>query len=107
MVGGKSLTKKAEEGSIQWKRRQEGVRAHKDIQGVGATAQIPLQQNLLWEQSCSTALSYFILESTLTVIPAMLPLGFPSTQTTAHGRNAPTANSVWMRLPAHLFLWGT
>lgn len=78
MVGGKSLTKKAEEGSKQWRRRQKGVRAHRDIQGVGATAQIPLQQNLLWEQSCSIAPRYLILESTLTVIPATLPLGFPS-----------------------------
>ena len=35
MVGGKSLTKKGEGGSIQW-RRQDGVRAHRDMQGVGA-----------------------------------------------------------------------
>ena len=66
----------------------------------------PLQQNLLWEQSCSTALSYLTLESTRTAIPAVLPLGFPSKQTMEHDRNAPTTNSVWMGLPAHLFLWG-
>ena len=100
MVGGKSLTKKGEEGSIQW-RRQDGVRAHRDMQGVGAPS---TESAMGAELLHSPQLPHPGIHSNSNTCRASSRL--PQQTNDGAWQECPTTNSVWMGLPAHLFLWG-